>query len=79
MAPTNTVFRFWAIDGDTYNGDDIDLTFRTEAEARKAYEALKAPYKRLARFGDFQDADGIHQIVVDVDCYYEREFYEEEA
>ena len=72
-----TIYRFWAVDGDTYSGEDIDLTFKTESEARKAYEAIKAPYKRLARFGDRHEADGLHQVVTVIESYKDNDFYAE--
>lgn len=37
---------YW-IDGDTYDGGDIDLIFKKEKDAIEAYNRIAAPYKKL--------------------------------
>lgn len=42
---------YW-VAGDTYDGNDIDETFRTLEAARAYYETAKGPYKKIEHVYD---------------------------
>lgn len=68
--------RFYAVDGDTYNGGDIDLSFHTYADAKAAYGSIKAPFKLLRAFGSETDKDGVaHQVTIEFERFHDKAFY----